>query len=949
MIFTRLLPAIAAAFLLAVSAPAGAGEPTADQPTDELIPAQRFELDNGLRVIFHLDHSDPVVAVVLAARVGSAREQPGRTGFAHLFEHLFFLDSENLGPGGLDRLSTRVGGSGANGSTSFDLTDYLQTVPNDALEKLLWAEADKLGYFINTVSDAVLAKEIQVVKNEKRQGVDNRPYGHTYGVILENLYPQGHPYSWPVIGSLADLDAATLQDVHAFYHRWYTPNNTTLVVAGDFDPAQAREWVEKYFGEIARGEEAATPAPQPARLAASTRLMHEDNLARLPALTLAWPGVERGHPDEAALDVLMELLTDGRDSPLTAVLVEELKLASGVAAWNSSQQIAGMLMLQTTAFDGVDLDDALAGVETGMARFEREGVDAQALERIKTMSEANLHARQGSVLGKGAALARHDLYGTSPDTDLAALRAVTAADVIRVYNEYLRDRPHVATSFVPRGQAGLALSGSQVARVVEEPIVQGAEEAIDTAAAAADYERTPSSFDRSIEPPFGPPPVVTPPQVWTGALANGLQVSGIEHAETPLVNFQLAIDGGRLFEDPELPGTASLLARMLDRGTRNRTAAELENAFKALGATVGVSAGDERFVISGRTLSRNLPATLALVEEMLLEPRWDEDELALARAAAGAQLAASRAEPGAMAGRVYDLVAYGPDHILSRNALGSESALAAIEMDDLKQFMARNLAPQHARIRFVGPVNHDQAIHALASLGQRWQPNDVAIPAYPAPVPPDASRIHFYDMPGATQSMLLFGYPALTRADPDYHPATMMNFILGGGGFASRLMQALREEKGYSYGFRSGFSGDTNIGHFTMGGAVRANVTLEAAELARDIARDYGASFSAEDLQTTRESMGKRRALAFETPGAKLGILAAIGDHGLPPDYLDQEAAQIRNLDLDQVRALADRHLRTDAMIYVVVGDAATQAERLEALGYGPAEIMNEQVEEADR
>ena len=947
---SRLLPAIAAAFLLAISVPAGAGVTTPSaQPAGELIPAQRFELDNGLRVIFHLDHSDPVVAVVLAARVGSARELPGRTGFAHLFEHLFFLDSENLGPGGLDRLSTRVGGSGANGSTSFDLTDYLQTVPSDALEKLLWAEADKLGFFINTVSDAVLAKEIQVVKNEKRQSVDNRPYGHNYGVILEHLYPQGHPYSWPVIGSLADLDAATLEDVHGFYHRWYTPNNTTLVVAGDFDPAQAREWVEKYFGEIARGEEAAAPAPQPARLEASTRLLHEDNLARLPALTLAWPGVERGHPDEAALDVLAELLTDGRDSPLTAVVVEELKLASAVSAWNTSQQIAGMVMLQTTAFDGVDLDDALAGVEAGMARFERDGVDAQALERIKTMSEADMYARQASVLGKGTALARHDLYGTSPDADLAALRAATAEDVVRVYNAYLRERPHVATSFVPRGQAALALEGSQVAPVVEEPIVQGAEDAIDPAASAADYARTPSSFDRSIEPPFGPPPVVTPPQVWSSALANGLQVSGIEHDETPLVHFQLAIDGGRLFEDPQLPGTAGLLARMLDRGTRNRTAAELENAFKALGAAVGVEARDERFVISGRTLSRNLDATLALVEEMLLEPRWDEDELALARAAAEAQLAASRAEPGAMAGRVYDLVAYGPEHILSRNALGSESALAAIDMDDLRRFMARSLAPQHARIRFVGPVGHDQATDALASLGQRWQAGDVSIPAYPAPAPPAASRIHFHDMPGATQSMLLFGYPALTRADPDFHPATMMNFILGGGGFASRLMQSLREEKGYSYGFRSGFSGDTNVGHFTMGGAVRANVTLEAAQLARDIARDYGASFTADDLQTTRESMGKRRALAFETPGAKLGILAAIGDHGLPADYLEREAGQISGLDLAQVRTLADRHLRTDAMIYVVVGDAATQAERLEALGYGPVEMMNEQVEEADR
>lgn len=950
---SRLLAAVAAGCLTLGAAflPARAQEQARPDAAieGELVPAQQFELDNGLRVIFHLDHSDPVVAVVLAARVGSARELPGRTGFAHLFEHLFFLDSENLGPGGLDRLSTRVGGSGANGSTSFDLTNYLQTVPSDALEKMLWAEADKLGFFINTVTDAVLAKEIQVVKNEKRQGVDNRPYGHNYGVILENLYPEGHPYSWPVIGSLADLDAATLEDVHAFYRRWYTPNNSTLVVAGDFDPAQAREWVEKYFGEIPRGEEAATPEPQPARLSATKRLMHEDNLARLPQLTLAWPGVERGHPDEAALDVLVELLTDGRDAPLTAVLVEELKLTSGVGASNSSQQLAGMVMLQSTAFDGVDLDDLFAGVEAGLARFERNGVDAGALERIKTMSEADFFARQASVLGKGAALAWHDLYGTSPDADLAALRAVTADDVMRVYRTYLKDRPHVATSFVPRGQASLALTGSEVAAVVEEPIVQGAEAPVDAAAGAAEYERTPSSFDRSVEPPFGPAPIVEPPGMWNGALANGLQVSGIEHDETPLAYFQLAIEGGRLFDDPGRPGTASLLARMLDRGTRNRTPAELENAFKSLGATIDVAAGDERFVISGRTLSRNFAATMALVEEMLLEPRWDEAELALAKAAAGAQLAAARAEPGAMASRVYDLVAYGPGHVLATNALGTEATLAGISMQDLQDFMQRSLAPQHARVRVVGPVQRDEALAALASLGERWQASDVAIPGYPAPTPPEASRIHFFDMPGATQSVLLFGYPALTRADPEFHQARMMNFLLGGGGFASRLMQSLREEKGYSYGFSSGFSGDRRTGHFTLGGAVRANVTLEAAELARDIVRDYGASFTAEDLETTRESMGKRRALAFETPGAKLGILAAIGDHGLAPDFLRLEAEQTRDISLEQVRDLAERHLRTGAMHYVVVGDAATQAGRLEALGYGPVEMMNDRVEEADR
>lgn len=950
--FSKALSAVFAGLTFIAAAAPGAqasSAATAPDRTAELIPAQRFELDNGLRVVFHIDRSDPVVAVVLAARVGSAREEPGRTGFAHLFEHLFFLDSENLGPGGLDRMSARIGGSGANGSTSFDLTDYLQTVPNDALEKMIWAEADKLGFFINTVTEAVVAKEIQVVKNEKRQSVDNRPYGHTYGVILENLYPEGHPYSWPVIGSLADLDAATLEDVHNFYRRWYTPNNTTLVIAGDFDPEQAAEWVQKYFGEIPRGPDAPATPPQPADLAETRRLLHEDNFAILPQLTLAWPGVERGHRDEMALSVLLELLTDGRDAPLTSVLVDELQLTSEVSGGSRADQIAGSVTLQVTAFDGVDLDRVWAGIETGFERFERDGVDPQALARVKTMAEAGFYARLGSVLSKGSALARYDLYGTTPDRDLAALQAVTAEDVSRVYRSYLRERPHVATSFTPRGQPQRALSGSTIAAVVEEPIVQGAEAAIDAGSGTAVYERTSSSFDRTVEPPYGPPPVVASPVVWSAGLPNGLQVSGIENTETPLVQFELAIDGGRLFDDPDKPGTANLLAQMLDRGTRTRTPAELENAFKGLGAQIEVSAGEERFVISGRTLARNFGATLALVQDMLLDPRWDENELALVKASITARIQAARAQPQAIADRVYNLIAYGPDHILSRSALGTERSVAAIGMDDLRRFLDANLAPDHARIRIVGELDRDQALAALTGLGEHWARRDVEIPSPAAPVPPDASRLYFYDMPGATQSILTFGYPALTRADPEFYPATVMNYILGGGSFASRLTQALREGQGYTYGVRTWFSGGSHIGHFQLSSPVRANVTLEAASLARDIMRDYGATFTEADLDVTRSALGKSRARAFETAGAKLGVLAAIGDHGLPPDYLEHEAGVIRDLTVDQVRSLAERHIRTDAMIYVVVGDAATQAARLEALGYGVPVIVNERLAEADR
>lgn len=293
------------------------------QETEFSVDYEKFTLDNGLEVIFHKDDSDPVTAVALTFHVGSAREIEGRTGFAHLFEHLLFLESENLGKGGLDQMSSRIGGSGANGSTSRDRTNYFQTVPNDALEKMIWAEADKMGYFINTVTEAVLAKEKQVVKNEKRQGVDNQPYGHANYVIGKNLYSEDHPYSWQVIGSLEDLQNATLQDVKDFYNRWYVPNNATLVIAGDFDSEQAKEWVHKYFDEIPRGEEIEPLADQPSSLDQTKKLFYEDNFARLPELRMVWPGVDMYHEDAYALDILTQLLSDGKKAPLYQVLVEE--------------------------------------------------------------------------------------------------------------------------------------------------------------------------------------------------------------------------------------------------------------------------------------------------------------------------------------------------------------------------------------------------------------------------------------------------------------------------------------------------------------------------------------------------------------------------------------------------------------------------------------------------
>ena len=846
-------PAFAAAFLLAACSqdaapPADNGADAQARSSDSLIEFEQFALDNGLNVIFHIDRSDPVVAVALTAHVGSAREIENRTGFAHLFEHLLFLESENLGKGGLDAMSARIGGSGANGSTSRDRTNYFQTVPKDALEKMIWAEADKIGYFINTVTEPVLAKEKQVVKNEKRQGVDNRPYGHNAFVIHKAMYPEDHPYNWQVIGSLEDLQAATLDDVKTFFRRWYTPNNVTLVIAGDFDTAQAREWVEKYFGEIPRGEEIVPLDKQPVALSETINLFHEDNFAQQPQLTLAWPTVPNYDADMYALDVLADLLSEGKDAPLNAVLIDEQQLTANVSMFGYQSELAGEHWIQVRALSGVDLDDVRAAIDEGFARFEAEGIDAADLDRVKTQQEVSFYQSIQTVLGKAFTLAQYQIFAGDPgfiNQEIENIRGVTADDVMRVYETYIKDQTHVASSFVPQGQAELTLAGATRAEVVIEPIVQGAEEEFD-ASIEADYERTASSFDRTVEPPYGDAPVLSAPDVWQAETGNGMRVSGIEDRELPLVQFQLVLSGGQILDDPERPGASNLLAEMLDKGTANRTPAELEEEIAALGATLNVNSGRESIQIQGSTLARNFPALMALVEEMVLQPRWDAEEFELAKNRVLSQLQFGTSNPNTLASLAFALVTYGDSHIYSQPPVGSQASLEAMSLEDLQAFHAANIAPDRAMFRIVGAASQDDVMTALGSLSENWSGEAGALPDYAPPAAPAESTVYFYDVPGAAQSVFQFGYPSASRTDDDFYPITIANYILGGGGFASRLTQELREGKGYTYGIGSGLNSGGAFGEFNIGSGVRSNVTYEAAQLVVDIMRDYPETFDEE-------------------------------------------------------------------------------------------------------
>ena len=904
---------------------------------------EKYQLDNGMDVVLHVDRSDPVVAVAMTFHVGSAREVQGRTGFAHLFEHLFFLDSENLGPGGLDRLMTRIGSS-TNGSTSNDRTNYFEVVPSDALEKALWAESDKLGFFINTVTESVVAKEKQVVKNEKRQSVDNNPYGHTNFVIGKALYPESHPLNWQVIGSLADLEAASLADVQEFHRKWYGPNNATLVVAGDIDVAQAKQWIEKYFGDIPARPTPEAVQPDPVTLASSVRLFHEDNFARLPELRMVWPTVPIYHEDSYALSILADLLTDGKKTPFYTVIVEEEELAPSAVAFSRNMELAGEFSLRVRTYAGIDLDSALAGVNKAFSRFE-EGISPDELERIKAQYETQFYGGMSSVIGKAFRLAQYNIFAPTPgyaEEDLERSLAVTAADVMRVYETYIKNRPYISTSFVPRGQSELALEGSEEAEVVIEPIVQGAEAEF---VVLRGTEKTPpvGSLDRSIEPPFGDPPTLSVPAVETDVLANGLDVLVIEDREIPLVQFEIRLRGGHLLEDPAKPGVANLLAQTMTEGTATKTPDELEQAIDLLGASINVGSGSQSFMIRGSTLARNYDATMALVEEILLEPRWDEERFELARQRVRNMLRQRSASPNALASDAFQKLVYG-DHILAQSPIGDIEVIDEITIDDLKAYYENAIVPTVAAFHVAGAVSLEAVTASLAGIAERWQGGNVTFPEAPEW---NANRagIYFLDVPNSAQSRLTIGRLAVAESDPDFYPATVMNFRLGGGGFASDLTQVLREGKGYTYGIGSRFAGTEFPGPFTISSGVRSNITLEALELIKDIVERHGPEFDAEDLAATKGFLIKANARAFETLGAKLGLLANMSAYGFPADYVLQREAIVRNMTIERIQELADQYLGTSDMVWLVVGDARTQRARLRSLGLGTPIIINREGE----
>ncbi|MFD0977287.1 M16 family metallopeptidase [Salinimicrobium gaetbulicola] len=907
---------------------------------------EKYELENGLNVVLHQDSSDPIVSVAIQYGVGSNREKKGRTGFAHLFEHMLFQESENVGQDQFFKKIQDAGGT-LNGGTWQDGTIYYEVVPNNALEMVMWLESDRMGYLINTVTESAFANQQEVVQNEKRQRVDNNPYGHTGWVIDKNLFPDGHPYSWQVIGELEDLQNATVEDVKEFYDKYYGPNNATLVLAGDFDKAEAKQMIEKYFGEIKRRQEVEPLEVQTVTLDETKRLYHEDNFANAPQLNMVWPAVEQYSKDAYALDFLGEILSDGKEAPLYTILVEDKKVTSQPYAFNSADQIAGKFRILVTANAGVDLDSVEAGINEAFALFEKEGVTEKDIERIKAGLETDFYNGISSVLGKSFQLAQYDVFAGDPgyiQEDINNIKAVTKEDVMRVYEKYIKDKPYVMTSFVPKGQLELITENSEKAEVVEEEITENVETEV-AETEAEEIQKTPSAFDRSVQPEMGDTPKLNVPESWTVTLDNEMEVYGIEQNEIPLVTFSIVIEGGHLLDDLNKNGVANLMSDILMEGTANKTPAELEEAIDLLGANINMYTSNESIVVRGNTLKRNFGKTMDLVQEMLLEPRWDEKELERIKTSTINNIKRNQANPERIAREVYNKLLYGEGHPFAYPTLGTEESVAAITMDDLKAYYNNYFSPNVSRMHVVGDVSKSQVLKAVDGLESNWEAKEVNIPEFDIANERDKASLYFVDIPNAKQSVINIGYIALPRTSEDFFPAEVMNYKLGGS-FSGNVNLVLREEKGYTYGARSGFSGSKIPGTFTASSSVRTNTTGESVGIFRDEIAKYKEGISEEDLEFTKNALIKSNARRFETQYSLLGMLQEMSAYDLDPKYIEKEEAVIGAMTLEQHKELANKYLDESKMAYLVVGDAATQFEQFKTMGFDEVKLVNKKGEE---
>jgi zinc protease len=903
-----------------------------EKPKEFKIPYEKYVLANGMNVILHVDRSNPIAAVYVVYHVGSAREIQGKTGFAHLFEHLRFNESQDVPQGQWFKKLQTAGASNVNGSTGTDRTNYFEVIPKNAIEMALWMESDRMGFLTSKVNQLTFVTQQNVVSNEKRQG-DNRAYSQSQYMTTKLMYPESHPYGHTVIGDLEDLANASLQDALDFHAKYYAPSNATLIVAGDIDVAQTKKWIDRYFAEI-KSAPALKPLPiQPVKLAATVRAYCEDPLANAPRVSIEFPTVEDYNKDAYALEFFGQIFGRGNKSPLYKVIVEDKKLALSASARQSSSEIAGEFGISVTALPNVNLTDVENAIKEAFVKFEKDGFTDKDVERQKAGIEYNFYRQSSSVLNKATRLGDYNIFKGSPDymtTDFNNRMSVTKTDIMRVYNKYIKNQNYLITSIVPAGKANLAAADSKLWVVKEENINNQGTKMKDVV--AAKYVPIPSKIDRTIEPVKGPDPVVTLPKIWKDKTANGIPVFGIQKSDLPIVEFSIILKGGMLLDNPNMIGVGALTARLMNQGTKTKTVIELDEAMQDLGARINIQGSKEAITISGSCLADKLAETFTLAKEMIYEPRWDEKEFALAKSQTIEGLKRTETSPASVSSSVFNKLVYGVNNIMSNETSGTISSVSKITLDDLKKYYDQNFAPSVAKISIVGDITQEKAVALFNGL-KDWKAKDVKIPAV-ASIASAKPGVYFIDVPNAKQSQIAVGHAGPSFASPDFYKATVINYKLGGD-FNGILNMILREKKSFTYGARSGFSGAGYGGQFIASSAVQSNSTFESTQIMKDEIKKYTTGIASEDLDLVKSTLLKSNSGRFETLQQLNAMLEPIVMYDLPFDYIKQREAIVQKMTPAEHATLSQQYIHPDQLIYLIVGDKATQYDKLKELGLG--------------
>ena len=906
------------------------------ESSDIVIPYKKYEMENGLTVILHADDSDPLAHVDITYHVGSGREEVGKSGFAHFFEHMLFQGSENVADEQHFKIISEAGGT-LNGSTSPDRTNYFETVPSNQLEKVLWLESDRMGYFLDAVTQEKFEVQRETVKNERGQSVDNRPYGRLPERVGEAMYPEGHAYSWSTIGYIEDLNRVDVNDLKKFFLRWYGPNNATLTIGGRFDEAQVLAWVDKYFAPIPRGAEVADPEKPEVTLDANRYISMQDTVA-LPLLYMAYPTVSQYHEDEAPLDVLMFILGQGETSLLYKNMVK-----NGIAVQASAGHACQELSCTFTVFalpnpaSGNTLADLEKIARDSLDEFEERGVVADDVERVKMTIVAGKIFGLESVAGKVSQLAAYETYRGDPGLtgkDISRYENVSEDDVMRVYRKYIKDKPAVIMSVVPNGQLALIAA--------EDTWIRPERSLPDYAVVTEsdlEFRRGNDDFDRSVIPAAGENPTVILPEIWREELDNGVEVLGALNSETPTVAIQMQIEAGQRHESLEQLGLASMTAAMLNESTLLSTNEELSNELQKLGSSVQFGAGNDSTTLTIRSLTRNLDETLAIAAERLLQPKFDPEDFQRVKDQTLQGIRHTKVQPATISQVVYQLQLFGEDNTFSYLNIGTEESVAALELDDVKRFYSDYYVPGISNMVAVSDLPQNELIEKL-SVFESWQGEAAPTPELVEFPDIGKTKIYLVDKPGAAQSEIRIGKRAMTYdATGEYFRSSLMNFALGGA-FNSRINLNLREDKGYSYGARSGFSGNAEWGTYTASAGVRTDATGDSIVQFEDEIRKYAESgISEPELSFTRKSIGQRDARQFETPGQKLGFLSRILVYDLDESFVKEQNEILASIGAEELNELATKHLTMDDMIIVVVGDKAVILPQLEELGYEIVEL----------